>query len=146
MIIIGYQGIGKSTLSKEYSNFIDLESGNFFVGDKRQDDWYIVYCQIAVHLSEQGKNVFVSSHKVVREYLLSLPTTEKVIAIVPSADLKDLWIDKLKKRYEQSKLDKDFKAWQNAEDRYIENINEIISDVKDTRVIKDINYSLLNII
>lgn len=145
MIIIGYQGIGKSTLAKEHSKFIDLESGNFFVGGKRQDDWYVIYCQIAIHLSEQGKIVCVSSHKLVRDYLLSLPSTEKIGAIVPSIELKDKWIEKLKNRYEQSQLDKDFKAWKNAEDRYTENIKEILADIENTVVIDDMNYSLLDI-
>lgn len=30
MIIIGYQGIGKSTLAHEDNKYIDLESGNFW--------------------------------------------------------------------------------------------------------------------
>jgi len=36
MIVIGYQGIGKSTLSKTNDKYIDLESGNFFVDGTRQ--------------------------------------------------------------------------------------------------------------
>ena len=51
MIVIGYQGIGKSSLAGRNNIFIDLESGNFWVDGKRADDWYKPYCQIAEHLS-----------------------------------------------------------------------------------------------
>ena len=67
MIVIGYQGIGKSTLANKDLRFIDLESGNFWVDGKRADDWYKPYCQIAEHLSRQGYIVFTSSHEVVRK-------------------------------------------------------------------------------
>ena len=40
MIIVGYQGIGKSSISNPDTRCIDLESGNFFVDGKRPDDWY----------------------------------------------------------------------------------------------------------
>ena len=58
-IISGYQGIGKSTLSKAGNGYIDLESGNFFADGYRADDWYVVYSQIAIHLAEQGYRVFI---------------------------------------------------------------------------------------
>ena len=45
--------------------------------------------------------------------------------VCPSIRLKDLWIEKLHDRYLDSKLDKDYKAWKNAEDRYVENIKEL---------------------
>lgn len=56
MIFIGYQGIGKSTLAG-YNRYIDLESGNFWINGKRDENWYIPYCNIAEHLSEQGYRV-----------------------------------------------------------------------------------------
>ena len=67
MIFVGYQGIGKSSISGNGN--IDLESGNFWVNLTRYCDWYKVYCNIAKSLSEQGYNVFLSSHKVVRDEL-----------------------------------------------------------------------------
>ena len=109
MIVIGYQGIGKSTLSNKDLRFVDLESGNFWVDGKRSDDWYKVYCNIAVHLSQQGYDVFVSSHEVVRKELAK--SNEIVVIICPAVSLKDEWIEKLKTRWEQSQLDKDYKAY-----------------------------------
>ena len=46
MIVIGYQGIGKSTYSNKDITCIDLESGNFWVDGVRLDDWYKVYNMI----------------------------------------------------------------------------------------------------
>ena len=111
MIIIGYQGIGKSTLAGR-DKFIDLESGNFWVDGKRAEDWYKPYCQIAEHLSAQGFTVFTSSHEVVRKQLRN--SKEKVFVAFPSLELKDCWIEKLKMRWEDTQLDKDYKAYMNA--------------------------------
>ena len=149
MIIIGYQGIGKSTLSKHHLNyFIDLESSNFFFEKNgmliRDPDWYIPYCKIANHLSEQGFFVFVSSHKVVRDELKK--SKEKVVAICPALELKDQWINKLRNRYNWSGLEKDYKALANAENSYEENIKEIADDIENTIIINDINYDLEDII
>ncbi len=126
-IIVGYQGIGKSTLAQNGNGYIDLESGNFWIEGKRAEDWYIPYCNIALNLAEQGYRVFVSSHKVVRDYLATVPKYKPVdlYCIFPSYTLKDEWIEKLYRRYKQTDLDKDFKAWQNALDRYDENIKEL---------------------
>lgn len=144
MIIVGYQGIGKSTLAGRGSNYIDLESGNFWVNGNRSDDWYIPYCQIANHLSQQGFDVFVSSHEVVRKELEK--SEEQVYVLFPSLDLKDKWIGKLRYRYEHTGLEKDFKALANAEDRYDENIKELMSCNLNRCEIKNIGYDLRTII
>lgn len=142
MIIIGYQGIGKSTLSKMTNNCIDLESGNFWVDGKRSDDWYKVYCNIAEHLSQQGYIVFTSSHEVVRKQLEN--SNELVCVAYPHIDLKDIWIKKLKIRYEDTGLDKDYKAYMNAVDRYEENIKELSETPFKKIVIQRMNYNLGN--
>ena len=123
MIVIGYQGIGKSSLAGRNNRFIDLESGNFWVDGKRADDWYKPYCQIAEHLSQQGYIVFTSSHEVVRKQLEN--SSEIIVIVYPSIELKDEWVDKLERRYAESGLEKDYKALMNAKDRYEENIKEL---------------------
>ena len=143
MIISGYQGIGKSSLAGK-NNCIDLESGNFWVDGKRADDWYKPYCQIANHLSEQGYIVFVSSHEVVRRELEK--SKEPVYAIFPAIDLKDEWIKKLEDRYNNTKLDKDYRALMNAKDRYKENITELMQGNLKFYEITRINYHLDDII
>lgn len=144
MIIIGYQGIGKSTLASTNSQYIDLGSECFWVDGKRADDWYKPYCQIAEHLSKQGYIVFTSSHEVVRNYLGGMYTSEPIACIYPAIALKDKWLEKLETRYLRSHLEKDFKAWKNAEDRYTENINEIAATpaIPHKWEITNINYCL----
>ena len=151
MIIIGYQGIGKSTLAYNEMEYIDLESSNFFVNGKMADDWYIPYCNIAINLSNQGYKVFVSSHEVVRNELSSSTNVDKMI-VCPAIELKDAWIEKLKTRYENTKLipqegEKNYKAYMNALDRYADNIKELMSeDGFEIRIIKNIDYMLYAVI
>ncbi len=139
MIFIGYQGIGKSTLAG-YNRYIDLESGNFWINSKRDENWYIPYCNIAEHLSEQGYRVFTSSHEVVRNCLTT--SKEDCFVVYPALHLKDEWIAKLKARYENSKLDKDYKAYMNAVDRYEDNIKEIANSGFNCIQIDSMDYNL----
>lgn len=140
MIVIGYQGIGKSTLANKDLRFIDLESGNFWVDGKRADDWYKPYCQIAEHLSKQGYIVFTSSHEVVRKQLVN--SEEQVICCAPDLSLKDVWIQKLRIRYEESQLEKDYRAYMNAKERFTENIREIADSGFGVLWLEDMNYDL----
>lgn len=143
MIYVGYQGIGKSTAAHTYLDFIDLESGNFWVDGVRPDDWYKYYANIADHLSKQRYSVFTASHKVFRDYL-----KEKGIeftTVYPSLALKDAWIGRLQERYNRTGLDKDYKALKNAEAMYEENIKDMASE-KNTLEITDINYNLRQLI
>ncbi|MCM1220113.1 MAG: hypothetical protein NC548_37045 [Lachnospiraceae bacterium] len=136
MIIIGYQGIGKSSLAKGGNGFIDLESGNFWVNGDRDEHWAQVYANMAVHLSQQGYNVFTSSHKIVREFLKNHPAVcdsrekapELLAVCYPALSLREPWTQKLKDRYNQTGLLKDFKAWKNAEGMYLENIMDLSSE------------------
>lgn len=127
-IICGYQGIGKSTLANVSSGYIDLESSNFWVNGERDEHWYEVYCNIAIHLAKQGYRVFMSSHEVVRKHLASLPTDADVIKVLcfPSPGLKSAWTRKLEERFLTTGLVKDWKAWKNADDRYADNIKELV--------------------
>lgn len=129
LIIIGYQGIGKSSIAGKY-NCIDLESGNFWVDGQRADDWYAPYCEMAMDLANQGYVVLTSSHKVVYEYLAKAIRPENIgniIIFCPPRTLKNEWIQRLKERYERTRTVKDYKALKNAEDRFDENIIELCS-------------------
>ena len=145
MIVVGYQGIGKSTLSQKSFKYIDLESSALRKDDIRWHNWYEPYCMIAEWLSKQGDTVFVSSHKEVRDYLNKF-CKEPFCAVVPSENLKDEWINKLRKRYKQFPTDKNYRAYMNAVDRFTENIREIKNDIKDTREIKSMTYELYTLI
>ena len=124
MIIVGYQGIGKSSISNSDTRCIDLESGNFFVDGNRPDDWYKYYVQIAQHFSAQGYTVFVSSHKVVRDELKAT-NAEDVAVCFPNINLKKQWLERLYDRYKRTRLDKDLRAAMNVEQNYLSNIVEL---------------------
>lgn len=146
MIVIGYQGIGKSTLAAKSFRYIDLESSSFWFDDPetkqkiRHIMWYAMYCNVAEDLSRQGYTVFVSSHQPVRERLLK--SDEYVITCVPSLDLKDKWIKKLRLRYENSGLEKDYKAYMNAADSFTENVTEMMNSGFDVLEVEDMDYDL----
>ena len=109
MIIIGYPGIGKSTLAVGDNKYIDLESSLFndYKG-KKPKYWYHTYCKIAEDLSKQGYIVFVSCHKEVQDYL---STSNEIVALCyPALNLKNLWFGKLLSRYEQDPSDKNLAA------------------------------------
>ena len=144
-IISGYQGIGKSTLSDKSARYLDLESSNFFVDGKRNDDWYKVYANIAINFAKQGYYVFISSHAVVREYLAELNKEHGVDMFVcyPDLSLKEVWLERLEKRYKETGLDKDYRSWQNAVDRFDDNIKELSEAEGFRKVpIKRVPYSL----
>jgi ABC-type oligopeptide transport system ATPase subunit len=143
MIIVGYQGIGKSSVIKYTCNVIDLESGSFWIKGKRSEDWYKIYVNIAKHLSDQGNIVFLSSHKCVRDELNARGLEFTVIC--PGLTLKKEWISKLRYRYLESFSEKDYKAWKNAEQSYDENIKDLFKE-KNVYILHDMEYSMLNII
>ena len=124
MIIIGYQGIGKSTMAMLANNTIDLESSNFWYKKhdfKRYENWAEVYTNIAKDISACGNIVFTSTHKEVRDALADCKQT--IYVCCPDISLKDEWIKKLDDRYNTTKLDKDMKALTGAKYHFGEQIN-----------------------
>jgi hypothetical protein len=70
-----------------------------------------------------------------------------VCVVYPSIELKDEWIERLKKRYEENPTEKNKIAWLNAKDRFAENIDEMEKDAYKFGFaivkINKINYSLI---
>lgn len=125
MIIIGYPGIGKSTLSGRDHKYIDLESSNFKINGERSDNWYKVYCKVAEDLSRQGYIVFVSCHSVVKEALRG--SGEDVAVAFPVGALEKEWIAKLRDRYEQTNSFKDKMAYERARDHFYEDVVSLLN-------------------
>ncbi len=143
-IVVGYQGIGKSTLANSGNGrYIDLESSNFFVDNNRASNWATIYAKIAKSLANQGYIVFVSSHDEVRT---ALRNCCDVGLIFPATSLKDAWILKLKNRYFETEKEKDFKAWQNAKNLYEVSIRDLMYSPKKSCIIDDMNYNLETIV
>lgn len=146
MIIIGYQGIGKSSAAGADNGYIDLESSNFWVDGVRPRDWYKYYCKIALDLSKQGYVVFTSSHKEVRDYFLKRIERDKIVAVFPAKELESAWIAKLGERFRLYKSEKNYKALMNAKDRFKENIDEMENWGGEFFVIDDMSYVLKDIV
>lgn len=147
MIIIGYPGIGKTTLASLSNKYLDLESSLFNKNkEEKIEDWYIYYCRIAIQLSEQGYDVLISSHSIVINYLIKTGWIDKTncICIYPALSLKKEWIKKLEDRYKQTKLSKDERAYQNVKLYYTDQIT-ILNQLPISKIeLKNINYSLRN--
>ena len=146
MIIIGYPGIGKSSLAGRYGQYIDLESSNWNNSDgTKSDTWYESYCNIAEDLSRQGFRVFVSCHPAVQTRLLE--SDEYIIACYPSLELKEEWIKKIADRYERDRSMKNLAALNNVELFYDKQIKALdMSPFKNKLVLTDNEYTLDNAI
>ena len=145
MIIIGYPGIGKSTLAGRCKQYIDLESSNWNGPDNiKPDNWWLSYGKVAEDLSRQGYRVFVSCHKEVQEYLQD--SSEYVALCYPSPELKEAWIKRLLDRYERTNLEKDINALINCVRSYSEQIDALERNNFFTHriILEDINYTLDN--
>ena len=125
MIIIGYPGIGKSTLAGRDHKYIDLESSNFKIDGKRSEDWHKAYCKVAEDLSRQGYCVFVSCHSAVREALKG--SEEDVAVVYPVGTLEKRWVTKLRDRYNKTNSEKDRMAYERARDHFNEDIASLFN-------------------
>ena len=128
MIFCGYQGVGKSSICNRKNGYIDFESSNFFVNEMRPNMWVDIYINQAVDLNNQGYDVFLSTHKALRNRLNELNIDFTVIT--PCIDLKEQWIERLTKRYKYNPSIKNMKALNNAEACYEENVNDLCSESK----------------
>ena len=145
MIIIGFPGVGKSTLSRGVNpKYLDLESSMFTVNKKKIDNWEIPYVRTAEYLSRKGFDVFVSSHAEVSAQLEH--STEIVVMVFPDESLKAEWINRLRKRYSDSQLPKDKNAIRRMAMHYTEDVNSMAAIAEEyqfpTIVLKSMDYDL----
>lgn len=77
MIICGFPGTGKSTMAK-FSRWVDLESTPF------KKNW-LLYAEVAQHMSDNGYTVMISTHKEVLDELEQIEASYTVI-IPPTTD------------------------------------------------------------
>lgn len=141
MIYLGYMGIGKTTLSNNNSNYIDLDSSYYKFSDTK--GWPKSYCDLALFYSNQGYNVFLSCYDEVFEYFLK--NNIDVIAVYPRAEMYDLWVKKLFNRYINSGLTDDLKSYIRARDYYMDDITSPSKYGIET-IYLDENYNLEEVI
>ena len=146
LIVIGYPGIGKSTVAKSsHTKIIDFESSLFYINDERQPDWYKIYAKQATELAKQGYMVLVSAHKEVRDELAKyIPNSAfDIVTIAPAYNLEKEWIHKLRDRYEADSTTKNFAAYTNIIEHYHENITDMASDSRFSHIfINSMDYEL----
>ena len=140
MIICGYPGIGKSSIVRHYQGVIDLESSNF----KIVNDWYKVYVNVAEDLDNQNYIVFLSTHKAVRDELDKRKLNYFII--YPSLDLENEWKERLLKRYTETPIPKNFRAFDRANCHFKEDITELKNSKGKKYEIVDISYRLEDIV
>ena len=144
MIIIGYPGVGKTSLAGRYNQYIDLESSNWNSPDNTKPDiWWWSYGKVAEDLSRQGYRVFVSCHPSVQKYFEE--SNEYVMVLYPSLELKEEWIKRVADRYDRDRSMKNLAALNNVE-LYYDNQIKLLDDsqFKNKLVLKDMNYTLDN--
>lgn len=153
MIIIGYPGIGKTSLAAKNFEVIDLESSHFHGAfdsrrDRPTDGWWKPYVKVALDLHLQGYTVCVSSHEDVMHELSKLKEKDIVICY-PSLELKTEWIEKLHKRYIDSFEDEDskyFAAYFRARSYYEQDIDRMKNAGFRRIEIQDMEYDLVKLI
>ena len=142
MIIIGFPGIGKSSVTRAYdgdtntTGYIDLESSNFV----KDDSWVKEYCDLAIDLELQGYNVFVSSHKAVREYLAEKQDIfPDIMEVFPSKEMRTEWLNRLESRYMKCKTFKNERALNYMRNNFDTAVNEMERDaiVHKVRITKE---------
>lgn len=90
MIICGFPGTGKSTMAK-FSRWVDLESTPF----SRRGQW-LLYAEVAKHMSDNGYTVMVSTHKEMLDALEQIETPYTVV--VPNVNDFNAYISRYKQR------------------------------------------------
>lgn len=103
MIYCGYQGCGKSTYCRTHENTVDFDSSAF----KKSADWEALYVNMAKVMSDSGKNVFISAHHEVLNYLLLNAIPFELF--VPAHD-KEVWRKRLEFRYFKNPTTPNLKA------------------------------------
>ena len=142
MIIIGFPGIGKSSVTRvcddetNTTGYIDLESSNFV----KDDNWVKEYCCLAIDLDLQGYNVFVSSHKAVREYLAERQDIfPDIVEVFPSKEMRTEWLDRLESRYMKCKIAKNERALSYMRNNFDDAVDEMEHDaiIHKVRITKE---------
>ena len=153
MIIFGYPGIGKTTLttSEDYkTNFVNgvIDLDSMFFSDLDDPYWFKRYTNLAEYISKQGYLVMISTHEKVVSSLKKSP--EKKLIIVPSPKIKDKWVERLDKRRQKTNLFKDKKAYLHVKEHFDSDFEMLKKASEwpkyDILELDSMNYSLSDIL
>ena len=145
MIIVGFPAIGKSSVCAEQTKIdrscIDLESSNF----TKRLGWETDYVKTAIDLHTQGFNVFISSHKEVREVLHQLAEPGSVLLVFPCLEFKETWLGRLRQRYERNPSTKNYKALQYMLNNYELAVQDMWEDRFPHKLVLTANHNIDNL-
>ena len=148
LIIIGYPGIGKTSVSSSLQGIIDLNSSIFTINNEHFDGWESIYCRSAIHLANQGYTVLVSSHyKVVQKLKEGRSKNNYYLAIVcPSIGIKKEWIDRLEHRYNSNKSKSNYDSLIWVKENYNNDIVNLTGWIATTICIDRMDYNFSEIV
>ena len=119
MIVMGFPGIGKSTMAGKESGYVDLDSSLF---SRLGDQWFKAYADVAYALDGQGFNVFLSTHMEVVDFIGTLKSKYrspvKVVVCAPCMGLEKFWIKRLEDRWWSAPTEENRRAWKSVEGRW----------------------------
>lgn len=121
-IVVGYPGVGKTTLSNKYMDCIDLDSSTFDLNTQRG---VFEYYHCACLLAMKGYIVFVSSHSDLTKCILDFKNMVSYVAVYPSLDLEDRWKSRVISRWMTTRSAKDRRAMVRVCDHYVDDITDM---------------------
>lgn len=142
IILLGYPGVGKTTLAKESCLMTDLESSWFFVNGKRFEGWEEVYLTIATGLAIQGRLVLCPTHPAIRQGLWSQEDFAKIL-VYPALHLKEKWLERIQFRLRNDPSEKNLRALDRVFKFYDQDISDLKKDTHFLHIeIQSMDYSL----
>ena len=152
MIIVGYPGIGKSSVCGVGSGIIDLESSYF--NNHLGDNWERRYVNVAIDLSRQGFIVCTSCHAGVIKQLKEQLKEDKIFIVFPDPRLKEPWLKKLRNRYYTTNKyehddwwnEKNYRALKRAEEFFDHDILQLQNSDLNKVMIISMDYDLKQVI
>lgn len=139
MIVLGYMGVGKSTLGGK-GKFIDLDYGDFILrGGVMLRDWEQIYVNVGISLSHQGGVVLMCTDSGVRCELKD--RGEPYVVVYPASSLREVWCERLDRMMEKEV--RDIVKWDIRRGRsyYVSEVSEL-SREEHVIEISDMGYSL----
>ena len=85
-------------------------------------------------MESQGYNVFVSSHKEVREELAPYQKSIKIVEILPTLDMRDIWVTRVSNRYTNTLSAKDKAARDFIIKNYTSGVEDMMADNIEKKV------------
>ena len=143
MIIIGYPGIGKSTLaSNNPEAYCYLSANDYKIYDNSV--WMDRYCQDAIDEEPYSDVVFVDYYDEVLDRLNE--TNSRVIVVAPALDLRDEWVKKLLRRYQQTFQTTHYYDYSRVEHVYDKDVQYALENAREFYVIRNMKYKLHSIL